>query len=707
MKMSPVGTNQKILVICAKYSDVSSTRLARASDWQSLLTSQVNLFYNQATFNQTNFLFELPPGGPADGWLSFGYAQANADYDRTGQDAINLVDAFVDFRQYNGVLVITNSPNFGGTTKSGSWWRTSEGTETTFMESGVAVGRRQMGLSLVNEWHAHDFGEPYDEAAAVAAHEIGHQLDLPTHYADVHWFPGITRDSISRWDVMGLSPFQQHFLGWAKADRGWLRAASIASVGPPSGRNIDRTVRLAPQETDGSGVRLIKIPFSSASPFIGYVVENRQRVNGDEGLASSGVLVSLVDETPAVVYGMKDLIMDSEPSPGQLLDGAALAPGGVYFDSGRNIRITVLDQTGSDYDVRIEYPLPPMSKPDLMITPWEAPPYTTADIWVDSQRNGWDVYRYADASGHPEGQGDDAWVDHDNRVYARVHNLGPGPATDVRVQMYVNSPPGMGDAGPDWNFIGAIIFPSIPAGGSAQDFVTWRPTVAAHTCIRAMVEVVPGELNTSSHVAQENVSLFDTTRGSPWKPVALKMRVYNPHKHDPTPASFNVRNIPPGWAVEIEPRTLMLPPGGNEWVMFAVYPSGPPGEPSPLEGQYQPGFLAKPTIEALVPYADTFIPIGGVEVWTHLVTATKLTCTAKRQAHTVNVSGALTPPVEDAVIAVEYTDSKERFIQTTRTGKGGKYSAVIQVPGVEKAQVQAFFDGDAVHGGSASRVVKI
>ena len=76
-----------------------------------------------------------------------------------------------------------------------------------------------------------------------------------------------------------------------------------------------------------------------------------------------------------------------------------------------------------------------------MITPWGAPPYSTPDIWLDSERNGWDVYRYTDGAGNPTGQGDDAWVNHDNRVYVRVHNLGPGLATDVRVQVYINSPP--------------------------------------------------------------------------------------------------------------------------------------------------------------------------------------------------------------------------------------------------------------------------
>lgn len=111
--------------------------------------------------------------------------------------------------------------------------------------------------------------------------------------------------------------------------------------------------------------------------------------------------------------------------------------------------------------------------------------------------------------------------------------------------------------------------------------------------------------------------MFDSTTRSPWKPVSLKIRVYNPHKKNKTPVSFNIRDVPKNWAVEIKPMRMTLPAGGSRWVKFGVYPSGAPG--SEESSDYQPGYLGKPIIEALVPYADTFIPIGGVEAWTNLL----------------------------------------------------------------------------------------
>ncbi len=176
MMMQAVGLNQKILVICVRWSDVTTTRMTGAK-WVSLLTSQVNDFYNRATFNKTDFVFKLPPKSPTklptkrprSDWYDLGYKRSGYDFKKTGQDAINLVDSRVDFADYNGVLVITNNPDFGGQGVHGEWWKTTKGVEAIFIEDKVRIGKRQMSLAIVNEWEASHFGMPYDEAGAVAA----------------------------------------------------------------------------------------------------------------------------------------------------------------------------------------------------------------------------------------------------------------------------------------------------------------------------------------------------------------------------------------------------------------------------------------------------------------------------------------------------------------------------------------------------------
>jgi M6 family metalloprotease-like protein len=711
MNRSPIGTNQRVIVICVKYSDAATTRMANASDWATVLNNQVSAFYGRATYNQTTFQFEVPSGGPADGWFSLGYPSSSYSWRGTGQDAIRLADPYVNFANYDRVLVITNWPDFGGQGTWGWAWAVGDGIEYYDMSTTPATGQRVMSLSIVNEWVASAFGETGDAGAAVAGHELGHQLDVQTHYGDLRFAPGPGRDTITPWDIMGLSPFQRHFLGWAKRERGWLAAARVTTVGAPvPPASIDQTVRVKPLETSTpNGTQLIRIPFSNGTPFSGLVVENRQATNGDEQLPASGILLSLVDESPNVWYGFKDIVLEDSSAPGNL-DAAPLGVGQGYVDSGYGISVDVTNQVGADYDVRVRYQMP-ANRSDPAITPWGAPPWETPDIWIDSQKNGWDTYRYTDSAGNPTGQGDDAWVNHANRVYVRIRNLGAQVATNVRVQVFVNQPPGLGDAGPDWAPIGAIVFASVPAGGApVQDFVLWTPTVAAHTCLRAVIDDQVGELSSTNNMAQENVALFETSTGSPWEPVELKLNVYNPHQGERTTASFVVSDIPEGWGVIVDPPQLELDPGGSGSVFFAAHPAGPPDiEDERLRAildKYQAGFIGKPSIQAVVPYADTFVPIGGVDVWVHMVDRTELSLKATGDPQKVEVTGQLRPAVAEAIIAIDAVDEGGTSTVThLRTNADGIYSGIV---GSDKPlrSVQALFAGDATNRSAESDEVK-
>ena len=760
-----IGTNQPVLVICVRWSDAATTRMANCSDWVTLLNNETDTFYNAATFNQTSFLFQTVSGAgaPADGWYNLGYASSGYGFFTTGQDAITLADPNADFTQFNRVLVITNWAGFGGQGGGPWWWKVNEGVEATFIEGGVSVGKRLMTMSVVNEWLAHSFGNPFDEAASVAAHELGHQLAVPTHYGDVE-IGGVSRDRITPWDIMGLSPTLNHFLGWAKSNRAWVPAGPrIQTVGPPVGADIDTTITLRPLETTTGGVQVIRIPKTSGASLIGYVVENRRQINGDEHLPAQGVLLSMINENAGTI--LNAIVMDNPASPGDL-NAAPLAVGGVFSDATLNLTVTVLSQSGDDYNVRVQYRLPAASKPDPAITPWGAPPWESPDIWIDSQKNGWDTYRYTDGSGNPVGNGDDAWVNHANRVYVRVSNLGPGVATNVRVQVYQNDPPGMGDAGPNWNYLGTIIFPSIGAT-PAQDFVWWTPTVGAHTCIKAVIEDTPGELTTANNMAQENVTAFDTSSSSPYHPIVLQTAINNPFRDRELDVHLVPRNVPKDWGVLLEPSHALLPPGGRASVLFMVFPSGAPCAPPKQQPERnRPGFIGKPQLEALMPYEDTFIPIGGIDVWTHLVKATRLTCQLdadKSPAPTPNkevqpypaaarsirdlermtaakakkgltpaeaeriliegslvrppvaaptvppgrpvvVTGVLDPAVDGAPIAVELVGPKGKGnqLQLVKAGPKGEYRALFKPQGAGRWSIQSYFAGDATLGQSDS-----
>jgi len=312
------------------------------------------------------------PGAPANGWLDLAYASTGYSFFGTGQDAIDLADPYADFSNYNRVLVITSWPGFGGQGGGPWWWAVDEGAEATVTPAvgGGPVPSRLMTLANTNEWLASSYGNPFDEAASVMAHELGHQLGAPTHYGGIN-VGGSWRDTITPWGIMGLSPTLNHFLGHAKTDRGWIPAGPrIVTVGPLAASPIDQTVTLRPLEQTTASPQVIRIPFSAAGPFIGYMVENRRQVNGDERLPSQGVLLSAVDESSN--SALRAFVIE-DPSEPLDLDQAPLEVGEAYVDAARDLTVTVLSQSGSNYDVRIQY-TPPATSFDPAITPWGAPP---------------------------------------------------------------------------------------------------------------------------------------------------------------------------------------------------------------------------------------------------------------------------------------------------------------------------------------------
>ena len=430
-----------------------------------------------------------------------------------------------------------------------------------------------------------------------------------------------------------------------------------------------------------------------------------------------GVLVTLADEHPEVPYGFRAIVMDNPNFPNDE-NRATLKLGEHFTDAARGIQIDVTDRVGDSLVVRIRYSFPPPGRPDPQIIPWGNPPYSTPDIWLDSEKNGWGTFRYTDGSGNAVGQGDVAWVNHVNRVYVRVRNLGAGNAAGVRVDVYQNNPPGFGQDSPNWAFLGQIFIPSLPAGGVSTNYVNWTPTVGQHTCLRAVIEPYAGELLSTNNSAQENIALFETSPGSPYSAVSSTMNVFN-NSHIKDTFTFDVRGVPAGWKWYLEPRSLTILPGNSAQVTLKVMGPDPTKSNRKLD---QVGNTAIVTVTAMKPFKDTLIPIGATETWLAQVWKSTLTMQFNIVTGQQYFSGSMTRPkplpvigINSALIGIEILGPNagdRHFVFTTTDEVGNFFFPISKVDPTGKPlgkgnySATAYFDGSYQQHSAQSALVK-
>lgn len=311
------------------------------------------------------------------------------------------------------------------------------------------------------------------------------------------------------------------------------------------------------------------------------------------------------------------------------------------------------------------------------------------------------IFRYRDPSNPHIGNGDDPWLNHVNRIYVRVRNSGPGDATNVRVRVYVSQPPSIGDARQNWTPIGTIVYPLIIGRSSAEDCILWTPTTSVHTCVKAEIQPLPEYIDMRDKIAQENISVIETSQSSPWKPVNIKTQIHNPFSKVLN-VHIIVTNVPDGWAIELDSSHYELPANGSSEIDVGIYPSGSPTENNQqITDKYKVGFLAKPRVEAWIQYQDYFKLLGGVEAWVHLVDKTKITIDdVNVQSKLATVTGNVRVSqdglsMEDLDVAVEIRQKGEKKYEIfhTRTDGNGHFKTEIISPYLGPVSVQCFLDG--------------
>lgn len=208
------------------------------------------------------------------------------------EDAVALIDPYVDFSQYDNdgdgsvdnIMVIHagEGAEFKGPL-AGHIWSHAWGI-TPQMRDGVWISP----YSTEPEY----WETPGDMRSGVFAHELGHTLGLPDLYDRDGSSSGIGEWSLmasGSWNgVLGYGDSPARLDAWSSAELGWLQPQT-ASGGPQT-----RSLPTVGSSATMSAWRVYPNGASSGSEY--WLVENRQQTGTDSGIPGSGVLVWHVDE---------------------------------------------------------------------------------------------------------------------------------------------------------------------------------------------------------------------------------------------------------------------------------------------------------------------------------------------------------------------------------------------------------------------------
>ena len=486
----------------------------------------------------------------------------------------------------------------------------------------------------------------------VWAHELGHVLGFLDHYWKATYMQTFdqTHDYLNAWSMMDADVAASHVDAWHKRKVRWIPPKQIADVpAPVNGLPQTHAFEMIPLEfqpsdypgfgTPAQPVRqLLRIKLSEHH---WIYVENRQPAAvasknlPDDALGLSppdasgqagGILVTdTADPFSEVLYRPAVTSLNPHgtgvPVGSAIVQSRAMHPGdsldlNTTYPAYDGIRIRVTraipsPMYGTPEMLAVEVDRWPGKFMDLEIRPWHAPTeYATPDIWFD-----WDDDELYPGVDPPLGTGDEVhWHPKGEVVMTirvRVHNRGNLDATGVVVRTSINEPMGMGDKG---TFVALPdSAPQDIPGGQSRDFAfEWKPTASAHTCVRAEIfthSTAYGELDLNNNSAQENVTTFWPTPGSPYQPIDFAFKVNNDFPH-PIVVDLLPSGLAPGMKLELERKYVVLAADeditlhGRLWLDENVI------RPGPRERRCDYRF----NLHAMQRTEDSVLPFGGISI---------------------------------------------------------------------------------------------
>ncbi|MBD3189585.1 MAG: hypothetical protein GF308_03025 [Candidatus Heimdallarchaeota archaeon] len=703
---------QRYAVICVKFYDIPIPRwsipeieeiMSIENDlWQNISNHKISIDYQvvgwytlDPDMNSTNF------GVDYGTWDLF-------------HAAVALGDPTIDYSQFGYVLVWIGNFFYRGLSSLGVRVEL-ETNEGDFDVAGCTVGENP--------------GESYYTVIGRTAHEIGHTLGLQhTHY-------GYRSDySLMAWGFPSdLNIYSQLIAGVTD----WFDDVNNQEV-ISTGDGGYYMVRPRYYDIPSGDIQSLKVEVSDSKYFMVEVVK---QWGEDKWCSDEGVYIYFVDKEQKNYRECMDI--DATPATSTFPDDqwdVLWQVGQSYHNATYDITIEVIDSSPAGFEVYVSNSADFVS--DLMIKEWgdppgHTPPYESYDIWVDSPANMYDYYRH-NIGGVPIGIGDDPWANHENRLYARIHNIGDLDAKDVVVRFYERNPIAAGVTNP-WEFINETQV-DVDAGDKEEVYVLWKPEVASgsgdsglmkvHGCVKVVIEQNNFEIDIANNQAQENIDFFEIIPGT-WvghskeyiakaaNTIIGNFQVGNPFSR-PEDIYINLVDETPGWEIsggaigkftafeaeEIKSFSIEITPGpevefGDEFeahlVTGYIHYDIPFGNESLVEGHLVPfggisfeGALVHPTVVDITPSYDN----GVVTVEGEL---------------TVDAAITLFPDGGHKYILLEYAYETDRTPSygSTEMDADGRFTFNFDVTKQGNYSVRAYYAGSPILQASASPTLMI
>jgi hypothetical protein len=596
------------------------------------------------------------------------------------------------------------------------------------------------------------------------SHEFGHQLQHAAALAVGGKWNGHPAGYLSGYDLMdscypcGQAPYGLLGPPFVNDNRGafpaWLDAGHVATVPIPTGTPIGQTFVLPPLNPGIATpvVQAVKVPIDDKRY---YMVNARARQGADAlqrgygtklGIFDEGIQIELIDEDadPPVTFcsgGGAGCVYKVSP-PGYPYD--LWHPGQTLSDPANQINIRTLNVVTGGYTVEIDRNVPSGS-PNLFITPWLTPPmntYESVDVWIDSSCNGYEdqggELRYGRrADGTVVGNGDDPCINHENRIYATIHNIGQVASSPTTVTFQATTPLGVGVTG-NWQTVNSAPLPAIAPGDSKTVYVVWTPQAtltpsqiasshfAFHSCVRVVINQDTGDVVTSNKRAQENIDYFDAvvpSGGRPWPKINRSIAILNQYNERPgldydPHRMYTVRavsHLPSGWTYTLNggKPDIFLKPSQRANIAVVIAPtSAPAGQIYSFRADaYTYHWLTNPALPTTDPMFTHFAvgSVGGVELNAHTVNAATLTLTAAPGSNVAVVGGELRPARPNTTLAIDATNPRgATSTQLVKTDAAGNYKVEIKIPDnlrKGKWQFRSIWQGDMTYASAVSPLV--